>query len=380
MMMFAGLLGMVAVGASALVGIGTGADPESGPDPANDDDRPTTPEDDAEGAEQQTPRTGLPAFLDAATASPMAASAPAAAPDDATENADMPADTRTAAEDGGPRPGPADMAVTGDDTDDTLTGGTGDDWITTYGGADRAEGDAGDDELRGGPGADTLDGGPDDDTLHGEDGADHMTGGQGHDTLFGHDGDDTLDGGPGAESAVGGAGDDTLRGGSGDDTLQGGLGDDSLDGGSGQDLLFGGYGDDTLDGTYDTPGTAPGPDQDMRDFLNGGPGDDLIRAGAGDHVDTGSGADRVALGDWLSQDHQAEIAGFSAEEDRLMIVYDDTVDPDPRVTLEEDEEEETRRHVLLNDVRIAAVSDAAGLTLDRIALVAQSDLDGLRAR
>lgn len=76
----------------------------------------------------------------------------------------------------------------GDDSDQRLWGGRGDDMIEAYGGADIVHGGPDDDHLMGGEGNDIVLGGPGDDTLHGEGGNDLVGGGPGK---------DTVDGGPG---------------------------------------------------------------------------------------------------------------------------------------------------------------------------------------
>lgn len=79
-------------------------------------------------------------------------------------------------------------------------------------------------------------------------GNDTLTGGSGSDYLFGGDGDDTLNGGAGNDVIDGRAGNDRLNGGSGNDILLGGRGNDTLNGGDGDDKLFGDVGQDSLTG------------------------------------------------------------------------------------------------------------------------------------
>jgi Ca2+-binding RTX toxin-like protein len=75
--------------------------------------------------------------------------------------------------------------------------------------------------------------------------------GEGTDTLTNIEGaegsklDDTITGNTGANVLVGNGGTDTITGSDGDDTLRGGDGDDHLDGGVGTDTLDGGNGTDT---------------------------------------------------------------------------------------------------------------------------------------
>jgi len=121
-------------------------------------------------------------------------------------------------------------------------------------------GNEGDDALGGGGGNDTLLGLAGDDMLLGENGADYLNGGDGNDWLQGGSGDDLLDGA---------AGNDQLRGGGGNDTLIGGTGSDELRGEDGNDLVDSGDGDDELRGDAGN------------DTLIGGAGNDTVRGDAG---------------------------------------------------------------------------------------------------
>jgi Ca2+-binding RTX toxin-like protein len=262
--------------------------------------------------------------------------------------------------------------ISGDDDQNDVTGTAGNDQINGYGGDDSIVGGEGDDHLFGALGRDHIHGEEGHDTLHGGDDDDDLHGDAGDDALFGHNGQDNLEGGTGDDSLVGSAGNDILRGGDGEDALHGDLDDDTLDGGLGQDTLFGGWGDDVVNGVTDDDTTEEADDIDGRDYLNGGGGDDLIIAGRDDIVTAGAGADSIVLGDWLSQDHQAEVLDFSAADDSLMVFFDDTQDADPEVSLEVDEENESNQHLVLNGVRIAMIANAGGLSLDHITLLPQS--------
>nr|WP_031597284.1 calcium-binding protein [Pseudomonas savastanoi] len=90
-----------------------------------------------------------------------------------------------------------------------------------------------------------LQGSDSDETLSGTSGNDVISAGAGDDTVNGGSGNDTLSGGAGADTLNGDAGNDLLQGGAGNDTLYGGDGNDVLDGGAGNDQLNGGDGDDT---------------------------------------------------------------------------------------------------------------------------------------
>ena len=333
MMFLVGLMGLMAVGATAFYGFDS---------PAADEDQGDASQRGAGPADaEDTQPDGLTNLLD--------------------EPADPNSDTYTGplVENGTASWGDAeDDRIDGTDALDQINGYAGDDTISGHQAGDILHGDDGDDQLYGDDGNDTLNGGADNDLLWG--GADD-------DALFGHDDDDTLYGEQGNDSLVGSAGDDQLSGGAGDDALHGDLGDDTLTGGDGADTLFGGWGDDVING-YAGPETD---DTDV-DFLNGGGGDDFIVAGNSDIVTAGDGEDTIALGDWLDQDHQAQILDYTAAEDSLMVVYDDQGGPDPELALESDEDDPTTQHILLNGVRIAGVADAAGLTADQITLVAQT--------
>jgi Ca2+-binding RTX toxin-like protein len=204
-------------------------------------------------------------------------------------------------------------------SDDSLVGGSGVDWVIyEKGGAEgltvalyrgRAYGDTGNDTLSGienvalslsenatvyGDGADnTLSGGSGNDLLMGGDGDDALRGNVGRDTLIGDSGEDTFICGDGDDSLVGGSSVDWLTysavrgfspitvdlaagrsflGGKGDtltgiEIVQGGTLNDSIRGDGGKNTLFGGSGADTLIGNG-------GSDQ-----LSGEAGDDVILLG-----------------------------------------------------------------------------------------------------
>jgi len=190
---------------------------------------------------------------------------------------------------------------------ETVTGGQGDDHLSSEAFAIVLRGGPGDDELTGSPqadgltggaGLDTLDGGAGDDTLDGGGDADTESGGAGDDTFrqgAAATGADTIDGGDDldtilytrstpvtvladgtAGSGATGEGDavsglevfrlgsaaDVFRGTDADETVSGGQGADDLDGAGGDDTLLGGGGGDRLTG-------GPG-----RDLLDGGGGTD----------------------------------------------------------------------------------------------------------
>lgn len=210
--------------------------------------------------------------------------------------------------------------------------------------------------------------------LTGTEGDDVMLGGAGDDTLIGGGGDDTLyamggnsllDGGPGNDTLVGGEGNDTLIGGEGDDLLQGGWGDDLLVAGAGDNLLFGGAGDDTLVGALLDDN---GNDISGINILNGGAGDDTLILGGGDIAHGGSGADDFVLGDWIAG-NTATIQDYDASEDRIMVVFDPTQHPDPVLTVTADPDDPENALILLDGVELAVVPGGAGLSSEDIELV-----------
>lgn len=139
-------------------------------------------------------------------------------------------------------------------SDDVICGNQGNDKIKTGFGDNTLLGGAGNDYLEGGEYTDLLLGGSGQDTLYGDhfidpdpyptsfcggwDGNDQLFGGPGVDWLFGCFGDDLLDGGDGEDLLEGSNGTDDLRGGNNADTLKGGEGADTLDGGPGNDTCI----------------------------------------------------------------------------------------------------------------------------------------------
>ena len=195
--------------------------------------------------------------------------------------------------------------------DDTLLGGGGNDTVASAEGNDVLSGDDGDDLVYGGLDNDTVMGGTGNDTVGGGVGDDMVVGNDGTDILFGEGGNDTLFGGQGIDILSGGVGSDTLFGqedadvlfgedgadvlaGGGNDTMAGGTGADLLFGEDGDDVLFGGAGNDTLVGG------------DGNDVLFG-EGDDVMTGGAGSDVFAigGGGATYVVSDFVVGEDYLA---------------------------------------------------------------------------
>lgn len=215
--------------------------------------------------------------------------------------------------------------IFGDDSSETLDGGSGDDTIFGRGGDDTIIG--GRDSLASRDVNNTIDFEDLEDQTESDDGNDSLYGGDGNDTMLGGQGDDLLDGGDGDDMMSGQAGVDVFRGGDGVDTVDysrespfqllvnletnvasGGTAsgdtfydienligsDDRIDrfigtsaanhfwGQGGGDVFNGRDGDDILDGGRDG------------DILYGEGGDDTIIGGAGqDYLDGGEGTDTV---------------------------------------------------------------------------------------
>ncbi len=159
-------------------------------------------------------------------------------------------------------------SITTGDGNDSVDGGLGNDAISTMGGDDYAFGADETDSIFGGTGNDTLSGGPGRNLIYGEAGDDLLNGSNRPDILYGGDGNDRLRGFNGGDALFGGAGADDLRGGGGNDALWGQDADDYIEGGTGNDKLVGGRGNDWLLG------------QQNVDTLYGNLGADILDGGA----------------------------------------------------------------------------------------------------
>ena len=179
----------------------------------------------------------------------------------------------------------------GTESNETRSGGAGDDLITGAGGADALNGLGGNDRIEGGWGNDTLDGGLGVDLLAGGEGDDTLSGGAGADKLIGGNGSDTASyAAAGArvvislavrsgqssdaagdifnsiENVTGSAFNDILIGDAGANVLTGGAGNDRIDGRAGIDTMAGGAGtdiysvDNAADQIVETAGSAGGND------------------------------------------------------------------------------------------------------------------------
>ncbi len=225
----------------------------------------------------------------------------------------------------------------------TITGSTGNDSITSGGGADTISGGNGNDTITGGSGADSLSGGAGNDTLNGDSTDTLLDGGTETDTLninsftdggtddakitgieniiltgagtlalsaqteaftiTGSSGDDIIYGGTAGDSITGGSGNDNIQAGMGDDSIFGGSGDTFLDGGADNDtLFFGGSFDDDTDGqitnvenvTLTAAATLNLGAQTEVFTITGSSGADTITGGtAADSISGGGGNDAI---------------------------------------------------------------------------------------
>jgi Ca2+-binding RTX toxin-like protein len=209
--------------------------------------------------------------------------------------------------------GSGNDVIAGQGGDDNLDGGNGRDLLIGGNGNDYANGGMGEDFIIGGNGRDTLLGGWNDDCLAGQLGNDSMRGGTGNDLMSGGDGEDTMYGGShndtmsgnaghdyinagnGHDVAYGNSGDDVMRGWNGNDSMRGDCGDDALDGGRGNDLLLGDKGQDNITGGAGDDSIDGGKHGDIiegndnADCIKGGEGDDLIYGDNANPFDPASG-------------------------------------------------------------------------------------------
>ncbi len=174
---------------------------------------------------------------------------------------------------------------------------------------------------------------------------DLIDGAGGDDLLVGHSGDDTLIGADGADWLIGQNGNDQLTGGSGNDVLIGGQGHDLIDAGTGDDFVEAANVVDEealaaslktassfsdIDFHYDLPGTS-----DEGDMIELGAGNDTAVIGSNDTLTSGSGADEIVIGDWITAGEAAVITDFEQGEDVLIYSYDGSTS-DPELILRHD--------------------------------------------
>lgn len=254
-------------------------------------------------------------------------------------------------------PGASLPIGSGNEGNDTLVGGFGDDLAIGDKGSDQISLGFGTDVGIGGAGADFINGGFGDDfilgdfvspnfleidgadTLLGEEGVDVIVGGGGGDSITGGLGDDVLlgdyflgflegvvpiDVGPlppgfsvvpsgpkpdtiylpigsgneGNDTIDGNGGNDVLIGDKGNDTLRSSEGNNLFIGASGADSIQGGVDDDVILGDLLAPNLKT-PSLDGSDIISSGGGVDVVLAGGGGDSVLGGGGNDVLFGDYL---------------------------------------------------------------------------------
>jgi Ca2+-binding RTX toxin-like protein len=154
--------------------------------------------------------------------------------------------------------------------DDTITGGTGTQFIDgSLGNESITGGSAGNETIWGGVG----------DTISGGTGANVVIGGVHNDTIIGGAGTVFIDGSGGNQSITGGS--------AGSETIWGGAGD-AINGGTGANVIIGGVANDTITGGTGTLFVDGSRGQQL--ITGGSAGNETIWGGAGDTISGGSGA------------------------------------------------------------------------------------------
>lgn len=348
MLMLAGLMGLLVAGlAIDMTGVMANA---------SEDDTDDLPENDL-GDDSFLPPVMPDAFFEDGGDDPVA-SGPgdesAAEPDDGETppiDPELPSSDDPRVDGEAVTPLPPFQTISGNDLDDVLMGGSGNDLIYGHGGDDDLRGGQGNDTIHAGDGDDWVQGDGDygpggDDVIYGGAGNDLLCGQGGDDLIYGEDGDDTLLGGEGNDTLHGGAGNDWLSGHDGDDVLVSGGGADDLDGGRGNDLLVG----------HDDP---------ERVWMNGGEGDDTLMAGAGDFAVGGAGADSFVLRQVAGE--VPVIADFDGSEDQIVLHLPVEMGEDPQVAL--DREPDGTWLLRVNGEAVGRLLQDGGLRVEDIALV-----------
>lgn len=218
----------------------------------------------------------------------------------------------------GTNPGPYgdDDVAAGDQRNNLLTGGWGDDALTGNGGDDYLFGGFGKDSLSGNSGDDLLVGGAGDDTLYGGSGNDELDGGDGDDNISASTGDDYVYAGEGNDLIAGAAGGDRLLGEGGNDRINGGDDDDIISGGQGNDILRGDTGNDSISGDDGNDIIYGGLGKDA---LNGGNGFDRFVFAAGDSKAGGSLRDVIT--DFVSGIDKIDLSALHLDSYGTQIIF-----------------------------------------------------------
>ncbi|MCC2972635.1 VCBS domain-containing protein [Massilia sp. IC2-476] len=242
--------------------------------------------------------------------------------------------------------GSGNTVGTGNELDNTITGGAGSNTLNGGAGNDTLTDNVGNDTLDGGSGADTMAGGAGNDLYVVDDAGDLVIEalGAGIDTVrssidytltenadnleltgaedlkgTGNALSNTITGNGANNTLDGGAGNDTLKAGAGDDLVYGGEGNDLLQGEAGRDTLYGDAGDDRLDGGLGGDRMLGGAGRDV--YVVEDDGDLVIEeAGAGiDLVEASITYTLTAQVENLTQTGIAAINGSGNELDNIII-------------------------------------------------------------
>jgi len=210
--------------------------------------------------------------------------------------------------------GVGNFTGTGNDLNNYIYGGTGNDTLSGGDGHDTLTGNGGDDSLYGGTGHDSLVGGTGADYMEGNDGNDAYivdnvgdvvaeASGEGVDIVYSNLATYTLAAevenlqwnGSGSFTGTGNVLDNIIWGAGSDDTLSGGDGNDELRGSAGNDTLIGGDGDDRLIGSSGADIQTGGADSDtfVIGYFDSSTGVDADRI-----TDFQSGVDLVDVSAW----------------------------------------------------------------------------------
>ncbi|ADD41989.1 M91 family zinc metallopeptidase [Stackebrandtia nassauensis] len=185
----------------------------------------------------------------------------------------------------------------GEDGNNTIISGTGDDTVSTSGGDNRVSTGAGKDTVMTGDGNDNVSTYSGDDGVLDTGGKNDISTGEGDDGVSAS-GDNHVYSGDGSDKVNTGGGKDVIVSGDDDDRVQAGAGDDRVFSGEGRDYVDGQDGNDHLEaGTGGQRTDSQGNPYHEGDTIYGGDGDDTLAGGdANDYLDGGTGNDKVSGG------------------------------------------------------------------------------------
>jgi len=266
--------------------------------------------------------------------------------------------------------------------DQTITGGSGNDYLV---------GGLGNDYIVDSQGDNTLDGGEGNDRLHTNiayfNGNTWVNGGNGHNTILGGAGNDTIQTASGQDNISGGIGDDlitttTSEGGSGNDIISGGEGKDTIQSAFGNDSILGDAGDDRITdaGGSNTISGGFGNDTiivngynsgDMQ-ILSGDEGDDRLESGMGnDLVNGGDGNDTL----YGNSGADTLIGGLGNDQYYFSYSYDSNLDNVDRLTGEFNDANADLIHLpVINGTLTVIPTQSSGLASSELTEISLNDL------